>query len=166
MRGGATGMSAASQMSGLSCGTDKGSAAAAAAAAAASAMQFPLSQRRKRRVLFTQAQVRRVRWFVGNGFELFVVEKNDGDRKSIYVWENQKGIENERVCVCLSFSVWERKRECGETHTHKERVRDIERDTNIKREREWERYWEGHTYKERERVREILRCVRLERKNK
>jgi hypothetical protein len=58
MRGGASGMSAASQMSGLGCGGDKGSAAALAASAAASAMQFPLSQRRKRRVLFTQAQVR------------------------------------------------------------------------------------------------------------
>ena len=66
MRGGATGMSAASQMSGLGCGSDKGSAAAAAAAAAASAMQFPLSQRRKRRVLFTQAQVR----LSVNGFQL------------------------------------------------------------------------------------------------
>lgn len=52
MRTGASGMSAAaaagvSQMSGL--GSDKNSAAAA--------MQFPLSNRRKRRVLFTQAQV-------------------------------------------------------------------------------------------------------------
>ena len=49
-----SGMSAAaaagvSPMSGLS--TEKQSAAAAA-------MQFPLTQRRKRRVLFTQAQVR------------------------------------------------------------------------------------------------------------
>ena len=53
MRSG-TGMSAAaaagvSQMSGLA--SDKQSAAAAA-------MQFPLTQRRKRRVLFTQAQVK------------------------------------------------------------------------------------------------------------
>ena len=60
MRGGASGMSAASQMSGLGCGSDKGSAAALAASAAASAMQFPLSQRRKRRVLFPQAQVRTI----------------------------------------------------------------------------------------------------------
>ena len=53
MRGG-SGMSAAaaagvSPMSGLS--TEKHQSAAAAA------MQFPLTQRRKRRVLFTQAQV-------------------------------------------------------------------------------------------------------------
>ena len=53
MRTGASSMSAAaaagvSQMSGLS--SEKQSAAAAA-------MQFPLTQRRKRRVLFTQAQV-------------------------------------------------------------------------------------------------------------
>lgn len=57
MRGGAGGMSAASQMSGLGCGGEKSSSAVASAVA--SAMQFPLSQRRKRRVLFTQAQVGR-----------------------------------------------------------------------------------------------------------
>merc|ERR1712226_857630 len=61
MRGGATGMGAAAaasaavgQMSGLSSSADK---AASAVASAAAAMQFPLTQRRKRRVLFTQAQV-------------------------------------------------------------------------------------------------------------
>ncbi len=43
----------------MSC-EDKTSAAAASVAAAAAAMQFPLTQRRKRRVLFTQAQVRRL----------------------------------------------------------------------------------------------------------
>ena len=62
MRGGAGGMGAAAaasaaavgQMSGLSSSADK---AASAVASAAAAMQFPLTQRRKRRVLFTQAQV-------------------------------------------------------------------------------------------------------------
>ena len=62
MRGGAGGMGAAAaasaaavgQMSGLSSSADK---AASAVATAAAAMQFPLTQRRKRRVLFTQAQV-------------------------------------------------------------------------------------------------------------
>ncbi len=51
MRTGASGMTAGvSQMTSLGTGTsDKTSAAAA--------MQFPLAQRRKRRVLFTQAQV-------------------------------------------------------------------------------------------------------------
>ena len=63
MRGGAAGMGAAAaasaaavgQMSGLGSSADK---AASAVASAAAAMQFPLTQRRKRRVLFTQAQVR------------------------------------------------------------------------------------------------------------
>merc|ERR1712226_957207 len=61
MRGGATGMGAAAaasaavgQMSGLSSSADK---AASAVASAAAAMQFPLTQRRKRRILFTQAQI-------------------------------------------------------------------------------------------------------------
>ena len=68
MRGGATGMGAAAvasaaavgQMSGLSSSADK-AASAVHAATAAAAMQFPLTSRRKRRVLFTQAQVKSLR---------------------------------------------------------------------------------------------------------
>ena len=47
---------AVGQMSGLSSSADK-AASAVSLATASAAMQFPLTQRRKRRVLFTQAQV-------------------------------------------------------------------------------------------------------------
>ncbi len=84
MRGGATGMSAASQMSGLGCGSDKGSAAAAAAAAAASAMQFPLSQRRKRRVLFTQAQV--CQFSLQMDLNFFLIREKYDEKKRVCVF--------------------------------------------------------------------------------
>ena len=51
---------AVGQMSGLSSSADK-AASAVHAATAAAAMQFPLTSRRKRRVLFTQAQVKSLR---------------------------------------------------------------------------------------------------------
>ena len=55
MRGGASGMgAAAASAASLSC---NGGGSAEKPSTAAATMQFPLTQRRKRRVLFTQAQV-------------------------------------------------------------------------------------------------------------
>ena len=56
---------AVGQMSGLSSSADK-AASAVHVATAAAAMQFPLTQRRKRRVLFTQAQVNSLRTITVN----------------------------------------------------------------------------------------------------
>ena len=56
--------------------------AVSAASAAAAAMQFPLAQRRKRRILFTQAQVRKINISPSLSLFLYFLSKSFGQESA------------------------------------------------------------------------------------